>query len=1314
MKKPTCICNFWMHFIQKRSDKLLFKFSSNPKTVPYNDNIACKSYHLTIKYEAMRKVLCILLFVFGSLNLYSQTTGEIKGNIVKVAALEPLENAAIAVLQNDVPIYGAYSDDKGDYLLTGIPAGKYSLRFTLQGFDTLLMENVTVIPGQTIIRNVEMLEVGRELGEVTKKAINGLVLDPGVDPTLVYIPREALYKYPGNGGTLDPVNQTPTARSRDGKFGNFGGSRQDATIFINGVKIRNGLAIIPRGGVEAVTVHVSGIPAQFGDVVGGVIEITMRNISNKYFGSVEARTSKFLDDYGHYYFSGTFGGPLINRKEKKIGINGKRKTVLGKPILGFVVSLEGAYDKDPQPGFGGWNKATDGTLQRITNDPLRLPPAGQSGTRYNAEYLTASDFEKTSARMNAASQYFNANVKLDFAPAENTFISIGGYLNANQSMIWDRNNSMFNWENNGRTQSITGSVFGRFAQYFHGKPDKNGKYKGVKEAMVSLQVDYLKGYSKTEDARHGDNFFNYGYVGKFDVHSRPTYAYGYDPKAQKSGYLFTGYQDTLVVFTPSNINPQIAGITSQMFSLYPDASGHYDQLSSISNNGGVLNGASPRTVYDMYNAPGTAFNGYQLSDNNQFRIVLSSTATVGNHNIGMGVEFEQRNDAFYNLNPQVTNQQGLWTIARQLTNSHLGTLDTANSIAVYDQFGNYNDTINYHALYVADPNRPGFGLGQTLFDYNLRNKLGLDPAGLDRINVDALDPNFLNINMFGADELLNNGNNFVIASGYDMYGNRTNSNTSLEDFFLAKDKYGNHTRPVAAFQPIYLGGYIQDKFTFKDMVFNVGLRIDRYDANQKVLKDPYSLYDTRKVSDVNDLNGNPVHHPGNAQDNWVVYVNDVNNPTEILGYRDGNTWYNSEGHTISDPTVLRNSSGRVQPYLVDPNADVRNPGPGLFNAFKDYTPQINIMPRINFYFPIGPKSMFAASYDVLTQRPTVYNGNRNLSQQNPLDYLFWDNTSYNSSGTVFNNPNLRPERTTDFSLSFVQIISDVVQIKVRAFYKEMRDMIAATKVQEAYPRSYTSWSNIDFATSKGLTAEILLKPDGGNLNLNASYTLQFADGTGSSSFSQLNLINSGSPNLRSTIPLGYDSRHTFKLFGTFDFGEPNIRPGSERPKYLGPKGKFFESIFKNLSVGISMSGNSGVPYSRQVLPTPTQLIGGASNGSLLGSLNGARLPFEFYGDLNVIKNIDLNLKKKGGKNKPVQLQLYLNIQNLFNIQNIVDVYRATGSPSDDGYLSSPNYQSQIASQVDPASYMNYYAMKAANPYNYSMPRRVKFGVMLNF
>ena len=46
-------------------------------------------------------------------------------------------------------------------------------------------------------------------------------------------------------------------------------------------------------------------------------------------------------------------------------------------------------------------------------------------------------------------------------------------------------------------------------------------------------------------------------------------------------------------------------------------------------------------------------------------------------------------------------------------------------------------------------------------------------------------------------------------------------------------------RSIAAFNPIYTAGYIQDKFAIEDLIFNIGLRIDRYDANQKVLSDKY-------------------------------------------------------------------------------------------------------------------------------------------------------------------------------------------------------------------------------------------------------------------------------------------------------------------------------------------------------------------------------------------------------------------------------------------------------------------------------------------
>ena len=44
-----------------------------------------------------------------------------------------------------------------------------------------------------------------------------------------------------------------------------------------------------------------------------------------------------------------------------------------------------------------------------------------------------------------------------------------------------------------------------------------------------------------------------------------------------------------------------------------------------------------------------------------------------------------------------------------------------------------------------------------------------------------------------------------------------------------------------------MAGYIQDKFAFNDLLFNIGLRVDRYDLNQMVLKDPYLFYNAYTV-----------------------------------------------------------------------------------------------------------------------------------------------------------------------------------------------------------------------------------------------------------------------------------------------------------------------------------------------------------------------------------------------------------------------------------------------------------------------------------
>ena len=123
---------------------------------------------------------------------------------------------------------------------------------------------------------------------------------------------------------------------------------------------------------------------------------------------------------------------------------------------------------------------------------------------------------------------------------------------------------------------------------------------------------------------------------------------------------------------------------------------------------------------------------------------------------------------------------------------------------------------------------------QFFFDYNLRNELGLDPFGTDFVNIDNVDPNILSFEMFSPDELFNSGNNYVQYWGYDHTGTKTNGVTDIDKYFTEFDDNGNYKRSIGAFQPIYVAGYIMDKFSFEDIVFNVGVRVDMFDANPSI------------------------------------------------------------------------------------------------------------------------------------------------------------------------------------------------------------------------------------------------------------------------------------------------------------------------------------------------------------------------------------------------------------------------------------------------------------------------------------------------
>jgi outer membrane receptor protein involved in Fe transport len=578
----------------------------------------------------------------------------------------------------------------------------------------------------------------------------------------------------------------------------------------------------------------------------------------------------------------------------------------------------------------------------------------------------------------------------------------------------------------------------------------------------------------------------------------------------------------------------------------------------------------------------------------------------------------------------------------------------------------------------------------------LRERLGLPVDGTDWVNIDALSPDFFSLDMFNADEMLNNGVASSVAYyGYDFQGNRTDR-VFPGNFFT-----DTLNRPENAFSPTYISAFIQDKFEFEDIIFNVGLRVDRFDANQWVLRDPYSLYPTYTAAEIASGNlGIPSFTlPAGIGADFVPYVNDESRFTEVLGYRNGESWFDANGSPISSAELARISGGKPLPAISNDRV-----GP---ESFEDYAPQTTFMPRISFSFPISDMALFFAHYDVLAQRPgQLLTTQSSLLAGQISDYAFLENRP---TSTVV-NPNLKPEITIDYEAGFKQRLGERVALTISAFYREQRNMIRFRRFANAFPFSYDTYDNLDFGTVKGFSFSYDMRRMR-NLQMRASYTLQFADATGSDFNSARNVVNflEGVGILRTTLPINTDQRH--RIAGNLDyrFSGPNRGPAiniGERTIYP----------LRDFGANMTLQLGSGTPYTKNAIAVPSVTSGVNIVNQIQGTPNGARLPWQFRMDLQVDKSFMAGGKVKddGTKSRVYDFNVYLLMLNALNTQNIRGVYRYTGLPDDDGFLSSDSGNQFVLTRIDPVAFVDQYQARVNNPNNFTIPRRIRLGVRFNF
>jgi outer membrane receptor protein involved in Fe transport len=1235
----------------------------------------------------MKKQLLTLLLAFIGFAAYGQVT--LAGKVTDEKG-EPMVGALVVMYKNGVSKNGSQTDFDGVYRITNVDPGKYDVECKMIGYTDQKITGVQLTSG-VIDLNFKMVENGKVLDAVVIKEYKVPIVKVDQTQQGQAFTADQIAKLPLKDVNAIVATAAGVSTNANGTEVNIKGSRSNGTDYIiDGIRVR-GTATVPVNEIEQLQVVTGGMEAKYGDVVGGVITITTKGPAKKLTGGIELETSEYLDAFKYNFANANLSGPIISRTRTE-----KSGTSYKETVLGFRLSGQMRTNADPTPPAIPVYRVKPDVLRQLEKNPWAVVGAG---TRVaSAELLKTEDFEALKVRPNQGFGQYEFTGKLEGRINKN----MDATLFANYYRIDDKINpsdgsgrdwQVFNYENNPTRLSNRYRLNFRFRHRLGSANTEGGAKSGnttIENAQYTLQFGYESGLTVEQDPRHKQNFFNYGYVGKFNTRWIPFF------RSDSTGIRHDGYSQQFAGYELSDINPVLANYNR-------DANGRPLELDNGGLNMNMLNSVynrdNLRYQWNFHQNVGAVYNRYQKEQQDMVtgQAMLNFDLYPGGskeraHNIQVGFLYEQRVERTYEINPFT-----LWNLAEQLQNGNInGTaIDTT-------KYTGKDSLVSGSRVRIFQPLENKDILNQTdlRFYRNLREKTGQPYLSFG--NVNNLTPDQMSLDMFTAREL--NDQDLLRYFGYDYLGNRIAANQySFNDFFTAKDANGVRIFPVAPLQPLYIAGYIQDKFRYKDVIFSLGVRVDRFDNNNKVLKDPYSLYDIMNAKDFYELlskSGNNVTKPENIGDDYKVYITEntygKTNPRytqqSIRAYRAGDQWYSSVGQPV-DPVALFGEG--VQPFAkyatdVFPNITQLGYDPNI--SFRDYQPQTNVMPRLAFSFPIGEKANFFAHYDILVQRP------RSNLDMTALDYFYFDERTANNARK--NNPDIRPEKTIDYEVGFQQELTPTSGIKIGAYYKEMRDMI-----QQLYYRylpaplrinEYVTFGNADFGTVKGFTFQYDLRRTG-NFSGQFNYTLQFADGTGSDASSQQGLNRRG--NIRTLSPVTFDERHRFAFTADYRFDEG---------QYNGPT-LFGAEILKNTGINLQLVTVSGRPYTKRKIPQPF------GSAQIDGLINGARLPWTYNLDMRVDRNIALSKDKK----RPLNLNVYLRVQNLLDTRNVAGVYTASGAPDDDGYLASPRGQSELANTRASREneYLNYvfsYQMRMLDPSRFYQPRRIYLGCMFDF
>lgn len=240
-------------------------------------------------------MLVVILLLFPIFHSFAQEnipspkkkskTGSLKGVVLDQETMQPLLGTNIIIMGT---MLGGSTDLGGNYMISGLSPGEYTIEFSFIGYQTERIEQVKIFADSTFELDIQLESQPLQLSEIIVTPSQFVVMgkQPTVRQTLT---KQELETIPFGEDIYRAITRLPGVSASDysAKFTIRGGKNEEILALMDGQELYEpfhlkdveggALSIVDVEAIEGIDLFTGGYPAEYGECLSGVFNMKSRS-----------------------------------------------------------------------------------------------------------------------------------------------------------------------------------------------------------------------------------------------------------------------------------------------------------------------------------------------------------------------------------------------------------------------------------------------------------------------------------------------------------------------------------------------------------------------------------------------------------------------------------------------------------------------------------------------------------------------------------------------------------------------------------------------------------------------------------------------------------------------------------------------------------------------------------------------------------------------------------------------------------------------------------------------------------------------------